>query len=109
MEVVEVGPHGDCGGGHYTAFCKDQNSPQWYLFNDSQYSEVSSSDDVNSSAAYVLMYQKMLTVKHGGMYRRQTVTLPQLWPHIIDGDRGGRNSQFKPSNMKLKKNHSDNV
>ena len=101
--------HGDCSGGHYTAFCKDQNSPQWYLFNDSQYSEVSSSDDVNSSAAYVLMYQKMLTVKHGGMYRRQTVTLPQLWPHIVDGDMGGRNSQFKPRNMKLKKNHSDNV
>ena len=95
--------HGDCSGGHYTAFCKDQNSPQWYLFNDSQYSEVSSSDDVNSSAAYVLMYQKMLTVKHGGMYRRQTVTLPQLWPHIVDGDMGGRNSQFKPRNMKLKK------
>lgn len=101
--------HGDCGGGHYTAFCKDQNSPQWYLYNDSQYRKVSDSNNVKSPAAYVLMYQKMLTVRHGGMYRRQTITLPQLWPHVVDGDKGGRNSVFKPANIKLKKHHSDIV
>ena len=55
------------------------------------------------------MYQKMLTVKHGGMYRRQTITLPQLWPHVVDGDKGCRNSVFKPANIKLKKHNSETL
>lgn len=41
--------------GHYTAFCK--NGDDWYDFNDSSVSSVSS-DSVVSSGAYVLYYKR---------------------------------------------------
>ncbi|XP_013885982.1 ubiquitin carboxyl-terminal hydrolase 2 [Austrofundulus limnaeus] len=43
-------------GGHYTAFCRNPNSGEWYTFNDSRVTPMSSSQ-VHSSDAYILFYE----------------------------------------------------
>ncbi|XP_069803908.1 ubiquitin carboxyl-terminal hydrolase 2 isoform X1 [Dendropsophus ebraccatus] len=43
-------------GGHYTAYCKNPNNGEWYTFNDSRVTAMSSSQ-VRSSDAYVLFYE----------------------------------------------------
>jgi hypothetical protein len=55
-ELYAVSQHfGSCGGGHYTAMCK--NNGKWYDFNDSSVSPSSESSVVNS-AAYLLFYRR---------------------------------------------------
>ena len=55
-ELYAVSQHyGSCGGGHYTAICK--NNGKWYDFNDSSVSSSSSSSLV-SPAAYLLFYRR---------------------------------------------------
>ncbi len=55
-ELYAVSQHyGSCGGGHYTAICK--NNGKWYDFNDSSVSS-SSSSSVVSPAAYLLFYRR---------------------------------------------------
>ena len=63
----------------------------WYHFNDSSYERVDTEDAVKSEDAYVLFYNKMTTVSKKGKvkYSRQSVSLPHLWPHLIDGGGGG--------------------
>ncbi|XP_054454190.1 ubiquitin carboxyl-terminal hydrolase 2a isoform X1 [Anoplopoma fimbria] len=43
-------------GGHYTAYCRNPNSGEWYTFNDSRVTPMSSSQ-VRGSDAYVLFYE----------------------------------------------------
>ncbi|XP_075047286.1 ubiquitin carboxyl-terminal hydrolase 2 isoform X2 [Mixophyes fleayi] len=43
-------------GGHYTAYCKNPNNGEWYTYNDSRVTAMSSSQ-VKSSDAYVLFYE----------------------------------------------------
>ncbi|CAL8350296.1 unnamed protein product [Lota lota] len=43
-------------GGHYTAYCRNPTSGEWYSFNDSRVTPMSSSQ-VRSSDAYVLFYE----------------------------------------------------
>jgi|EP00505_MAST-04D_sp_SCG-Rhode-Island_P000699 ubiquitin carboxyl-terminal hydrolase 8 len=102
--------HGGYGGGHYTAYAKHhENNEGWYLYNDKTYKKVKDAQtEVKSADAYVLMYQQMVTVKKGGMYRRQTISLPHLWPHMVGVEESaGRSSIFRPSELKLKKAMSD--
>ncbi|XP_068457394.1 ubiquitin carboxyl-terminal hydrolase 2-like [Clinocottus analis] len=47
---------GNALGGHYTAYCKNPALGEWYSYNDSRVSPVSSSQ-VRSSNAYVLFYE----------------------------------------------------
>lgn len=47
---------GSCGGGHYTAFCKNSYTKEWYNFDDSDVSKVAETEIV-SDAAYVLFYK----------------------------------------------------
>ena len=55
-DLFAVSQHyGGCGGGHYTAICK--NFGKWYNYNDSSVSK-GSENDVVSSAAYVLFYRR---------------------------------------------------
>ena len=55
-ELYAVSQHyGSCGGGHYTAICK--NSGKWYDFNDSSVSQ-SSEKNVVSGSAYLLFYRR---------------------------------------------------
>ena len=79
------------------------------LDNDKTYKKVKDAQtEVKSADAYVLMYQQMVTVKKGGMYRRQTISLPHLWPHMVGVEESaGRSSIFRPSELKLKKAMSD--
>jgi len=56
-ELYAVSNHmGDTGGGHYTASCKNSDD-SWRYCNDMRVSNVSS-NEVQSSDAYVLFYQK---------------------------------------------------
>ncbi len=59
----------------------------WYHFNDSSFERADMEHDVKSEDAYVLFYNKMTTVSKKGKvkYSRQSVSLPHLWPHLIDG------------------------
>ena len=55
-DLFAVSQHyGGCGGGHYTAICK--NFGKWYNYNDSSVSR-GSENDVVSNAAYVLFYRR---------------------------------------------------
>lgn len=55
-DLYAVSQHyGGCGGGHYTAICK--NNGQWYNYNDSSVSRADGNSAV-SSAAYVLFYRR---------------------------------------------------
>jgi len=41
FELYGVSNHyGNAGGGHYTAYCKNQNDNQWYEFDDMRVSKV---------------------------------------------------------------------
>ena len=55
-DLYAVSQHyGGCGGGHYTAICK--NYGKWYVYNDSSV-HAASENDIVSSAAYVLFYRR---------------------------------------------------
>ena len=47
--------NGNLEGGHYTAVCKEER--KWYKYDDSHVIEIQAGS-VNSSAAYILLYQK---------------------------------------------------
>lgn len=47
-------------GGHYTAYCRNPSSGEWYTYNDSRVSPMSSSQ-VRSSDAYVLFYESAVS------------------------------------------------
>ena len=100
---------GGFGGGHYTAVANNRVDEEWYLFNDSDVSvmEVGTQRERNAAAnsAYVLFYNRVLAGEndmdgsldaiygstsdtslgsgrsHAPVVRRQSVTLPHLWPH----------------------------
>ena len=58
-ELFAVSNHmGDTGGGHYTASCKNEGGDSWRYCNDMRVSNVSS-NEVQSSDAYVLFYQRL--------------------------------------------------
>jgi hypothetical protein len=48
---------GSTMGGHYTAYVKNANG-KWYHFNDTSVSEISATEKIVSSKAYVLFYRK---------------------------------------------------
>ena len=50
--------YGSLAFGHYTAFCKNAKSGEWYDFNDSSVSELGSPQDAITTAAYVLYYKR---------------------------------------------------
>ncbi|KAE8611761.1 hypothetical protein XENTR_v10012591 [Xenopus tropicalis] len=57
-DLVAVSNHyGGMGGGHYTAYAKNQDKGQWYYFDDSSVSPASE-DQIVTKAAYVLFYQR---------------------------------------------------
>ena len=49
---------GSLSFGHYTAYCKNKETGQWYDFDDSRVSPVSGNRDIVSNAAYVIFYEK---------------------------------------------------
>lgn len=56
-DLYAVSNHsGTLNGGHYTAFAKCPETGAWHKFDDSCVSEVHNTDDIVTSAAYVLFY-----------------------------------------------------
>lgn len=49
---------GGLGGGHYTAYCWNPNTRQWFGFNDSMVTPVHNPENIKSSAAYLLFYRR---------------------------------------------------
>lgn len=61
-ELYAVSNHmGNCGGGHYTAYCKTV-SGVWYLFDDEDTRKVKENDVITESA-YILFYRKIQMTK----------------------------------------------
>lgn len=57
-DLFAVSNHmGGIGGGHYTAYARNQATNRWYVFDDSRTQEVNIMN-VKSRAAYVLYYQR---------------------------------------------------
>ncbi|KAJ6246601.1 ubiquitin carboxyl-terminal hydrolase 11 [Anaeramoeba flamelloides] len=50
---------GGVGGGHYTAYGKNHTTGNWYGYNDSSVSSISSPDSAKTDAAYVLFYRRI--------------------------------------------------
>ncbi|KAL7432545.1 hypothetical protein ACHAXH_007010 [Discostella pseudostelligera] len=90
---------GDVGYGHYTAQTKNRFDGEWYTFNDSQCHRkvVNHKQDYEaSSSAYCLFYNRVERVvgsstaddDSGGdvekktIIRRQSISRPELWPHL---------------------------
>ena len=58
-DLYAVSNHfGGMGGGHYTAYAKNNINGKWYDFNDSFVSECSNLENVVTDAAYVLFYRR---------------------------------------------------
>jgi ubiquitin carboxyl-terminal hydrolase 8 len=88
--------HGGSNGGHYTALGKNRCDGEWYDLNDSRASRADEREIENNAAAYVLFYANMVdceddeesSVTSSGRktqkIRRQSITMPHLWPHIAD-------------------------
>lgn len=74
--------------GHYTAFALNVYTHEWSKFSDSEVTRASAKD-LLSRHSYVLFYQK---VSVDG-YTRQSVDMPELWPHKLDKMRARRASQ----------------
>ena len=94
--------HGGLGGGHYTAFARNRTDELWYDFNDATVTEIDASRVANNRSAYVLFYNRVVIIevtdknvsarvdgggagasKRVGRVRRQSVSMPHLWPHNL--------------------------
>jgi len=49
--------YGSAFGGHYTAFCKNPDSGEWYLYDDKKVKKVKEENDIITKAAYLLYYK----------------------------------------------------
>ncbi|KAK3818006.1 MAG: hypothetical protein JOS17DRAFT_689009, partial [Linnemannia elongata] len=49
---------GGLGGGHYTAYAKNEKTGNWYNFDDSHVSAVGNVESIKSSSAYLLFYRR---------------------------------------------------
>lgn len=79
-DLVAVSNHyGGMGGGHYTAYAKNQETQQWYYFDDSSVSPASE-DQIVTKAAYVLFYQR----QDGGSFKASSPAASLGSPPIED-------------------------
>uniref|UniRef100_A0A8C9VCQ2 Ubiquitin carboxyl-terminal hydrolase n=1 Tax=Scleropages formosus TaxID=113540 RepID=A0A8C9VCQ2_SCLFO len=98
-------------GGHYTAYCRNPASGEWYTFNDSRVTPMSSSQ-VRSSDAYVLFYELTTSSPEG---RRDMLT----WSCVGNSLCGRRNVfanmrayvhvRVKPEHMPPTGNNADGI
>ncbi|KAL4476620.1 hypothetical protein ABPG72_000779 [Tetrahymena utriculariae] len=82
---------GNLGGGHYTAYAKNRDTQDWYLFDDSKVYYVKNPyKEIISQKAYVLFYSKTSVDK----FQRQTISRPEFWPHFINNNNSIINQNF---------------
>ncbi|KAI9627385.1 hypothetical protein KEM48_009872 [Puccinia striiformis f. sp. tritici PST-130] len=86
---------GGLGGGHYTAFAKNEEDGKWHNYDDSHVTEVSSPEKVKSSAAYLLFYRRRTSRKlglktHGivssAMQSRDISVSPSVCPSVSNSN-----------------------
>lgn len=84
--VAVANHHGSFDGGHYTSYCQANGESgehcQWYHFDDGAVRPMKEDAEVVTKDAYVifLVRRRSGAAKH---VKRQTVTLPELWPHWV--------------------------
>ncbi|KAG0273876.1 CSN-associated deubiquitinating enzyme Ubp12 [Linnemannia exigua] len=73
---------GGLGGGHYTAYAKNERTEQWYNFDDSHVSPVGNNvESIKSSSAYLLFYRRRnATVRE--YEQRPPVAEPEPQPRV---------------------------
>lgn len=71
-----VNHHGSCSNGHYTSTTRNMATRQWSSCDDESV-EAMDSADVVSENAYMLFY----SLRSDKKVARQSLTVPQLWPH----------------------------
>jgi ubiquitin C-terminal hydrolase len=55
---ASVNHSGNLGGGHYVANCKNLLDKKWYHFNDSSVNYIDDTNEIITSSAYILFYEK---------------------------------------------------
>lgn len=65
--------------GHYVTYSRNKENFKWYLFNDLKVHEWRP-EDIPQDEAYLLLYGKS-TIP---LIKRQTLTMPEAWPHMVD-------------------------
>ncbi|KAF9546355.1 CSN-associated deubiquitinating enzyme Ubp12 [Mortierella hygrophila] len=72
---------GGLGGGHYTAYAKNERTGNWYNFDDSHVSPVGNVESIKSSSAYLLFYRRRnATVREYEQRARVADPEPELQP-----------------------------
>ena len=72
---AKIDHSGSLSFGHYSAVVKHYKTQQWYRFNDKKVATVEEGG-LQSKDSYLLFYCRVSTAE----YRRQEVSLPELWP-----------------------------
>lgn len=68
---------GGLGGGHYTAYAKNEKLDQWYNFDDSHVSPVRDVETIKSSSAYLLFYRRRNAAVREYVHRPATPVPPK--------------------------------
>lgn len=91
-DLLAVSNHqGELSSGHCFTFAKNREDQAWYSFNDSEVVKLKK-ENIVSSSGYVLFFCKTSTDK----FRRQSLTIPEAWPHPV---RESRLSLMRSSTM----------
>ena len=103
--------HGNLASGHYTAHAKNRYNENWYEFNDSRCTQVDVESLVNMPSAYCLFYNRIQECDggkaNGPKVRFQSITRPELWPHMQCSE-SLRNFAIE-SNRNLKVENEDGI
>lgn len=79
-DLFAVANHqGSINQGHYFAYCWNHASKNWYYYNDQEIKLIKNLSKIISPDAYILFYAKTSTEN----YLRQTLSMPDYWPHVI--------------------------
>jgi ubiquitin carboxyl-terminal hydrolase 8 len=84
-DVTGIANHfGAFGSGHYTAYCRVNVSAseegEWHHFNDDSVSHAKPEDVITKSTYVMFLIRRS---GEGTAIRRQSVSLPEVWPHWV--------------------------
>lgn len=83
-DVIGVANHlGAFGSGHYTAYCRvnaRHEEGEWYHYNDDSVSPISPQDVITKNSYVIFLIRH---AGEGSQIKRQTVSLPEVWPHCV--------------------------
>eukprot|EP00003_Mantamonas_plastica_P023680 TRINITY_DN4296_c0_g1_i4.p1 TRINITY_DN4296_c0_g1~~TRINITY_DN4296_c0_g1_i4.p1 ORF type:complete len:555 (+),score=232.01 TRINITY_DN4296_c0_g1_i4:504-2168(+) len=66
--------YGNMGFGHYTAFARNKDDGAWYEYDDSRVTRVNDPENIKTSAAYVLFYERRSDAERDGTFLGEGVT-----------------------------------